>query len=162
MTDLHALADLLDEEIALYERLAELTEAERSAVFERTGNDLAGIVAGKDAILTRITVAEGRRDRWIADWRLIHGGVTNPVTLGDVIASAKGAIASTLQARRNALLLALEAVANANERNRHLMTSALGIVDRRLDALRRAMSPTYAAGGTPARRASAAVLDMRA
>jgi flagellar biosynthesis/type III secretory pathway chaperone len=157
------LVGLMDEEIRLYDALLGLARDERVAVVGDDPAVLDGIVAAKESIVAQVARLEVRRQGWVAEWAAEHGAGASNLPLSSLIARLSGPEATALAERREQMLARVRELADLNFRNKHLLSSALSVVSRRLDAYDRvSTSLGYRESGQSVKSAGTAVLDMRA
>ena len=109
-----ALATLLDEELAIYQRLETLADAESAALRDDALDDLSAIIAEQLALVDELAGREQAR----------RGLVAPCSTLSEVI-ETWGASAAGLSERREVLILQIERVRRANDRNRAIVAALL-------------------------------------
>jgi flagellar biosynthesis/type III secretory pathway chaperone len=157
------LVGLMDEEIRLYDALLGLARDEREAIVGDDPAVLDGIVAAKESIVAQVARVEMHRQSWVAEWAAEHGADASHLPLSTLIARLTGPEADALAERREQMLARVRELADLNFRNKHLLSSALSIVSRRLDAYERvSTSLGYRPSGQSVKSAGTAVLDMRA
>ena len=157
------LVSLMDEEINLYDALLALALDEREAVVGNEPGVLDGIVAAKESLVAQVARIEMRRQGWVAEWAAEHGAEPKGLSLSGVIARMPAHEADALAARREQLLARVRELTEINFRNKHLLSSALSVVSRRLEAYERvSTSLGYRQSGQSVKSAGTAVLDMKA
>jgi flagellar biosynthesis/type III secretory pathway chaperone len=157
------LARLLGEELGLYDQLLVLTRREREAVLGGDPSALEALVAEKEALIAQVGRVEARRQQWLADWAAEAGLDPAGLTLAGVSARLGAAAAAELDAAREELVARVRELAELGFRNRNLLSSALGVVSRRLDAYNRVTTAHgYRASGATIKSPATAQLDLRA
>lgn len=157
------LVGLLADELRLHDQLLDLARRERDTVLGSDPSALETLVVDKEALIAQVGRAEARRQQWIADWAASAGVDPAGLTLSAVATVLPADEASELEASRGRLLARVRELAELNARNHHLVSSALNVVSRRLDAFNRVTTALgYRASGATVTRAASAQLDLRA
>jgi flagellar biosynthesis/type III secretory pathway chaperone len=157
------LVALMDEEIRLYDALIALSRDEREAMVGGDPAVLDGIVAAKESLIAQVARLEVRRQQWVAEWAAENGADSSRLSLSGLVAQMTGPAAEELAERRERLLERVNEMADLSFRNKQLLSSALSVVSRRLDAYDRVSSSLgYRPSGRSVKSAGTAVLDIRA
>jgi flagellar biosynthesis/type III secretory pathway chaperone len=159
----HELIGLLADELGLYDQLLRLGQREREAVLGSDPGVLDALVAEKEALIAQIGRVEARRQQWVADWATEVGADPAGLTLSGVAARSPADVAAELDAAGARLVDRIRELGELSRRNGNLLTSALGVVSRRLEAYNRVTTALgYRASGATVKSATTAQLDLRA
>ena len=157
------LVALLADELGLYDQLLDLARREREAVLGPDPGQLERVVAAKESLIAQVGRLEARRREWIADWARAAGVDPAGLTLSGLAALLPSEVASELDAAGERLLARVRELGELSFRNRNLVSSALNVVSRRLDAYNRITTQLgYKASGATVKSAATALLDLRA
>ena len=157
------LIRLLGDELGLYDQLFVLGQRERDAVLGADPGVLETLVAAKETLIAQVGRVETRRQRWVADWAAEAGVEPAGLTLSDVAARLPAEVATELDAARARLVGRVGELAELSFRNGNLLSSALGVVSRRLEAYSRVTTGLgYRASGATVTSVATAQLDLRA
>jgi flagellar biosynthesis/type III secretory pathway chaperone len=156
------LVVLLDEEIRVYDSLLALGFEEREAIVGNDPGTLDALVGRKEALIAQVARIEAQRQAWVMEWAAEQGIESKGLTLAALVAQVPGGVASALAERREQLLARVREMGETSFQNKQLLSSALNIVSRRLDAYERFSTFSYRPSGHGVKGASTAVLDYRA
>ena len=157
------LLGLLADELGLYDQLLVLAQRERDAVLGSDPGGLEALVAEKETLIAQVGRVEARRQQWVADWATEAGVDLLGLTLSGVAARLPTDVGAQLEAAGERLVGRVRELTDLSFRNRNLVSSALGVVSRRLEAYNRVTTALgYRASGATVKSAASAQLDLRA
>lgn len=161
-SDLDELIDLLAHEERLYGQLIDISTQEQAAIVGTDPTGLSGLIADKERVLEGVARTEIERQSWIATWTAVRS-LSPDTTLAELIGLLDPAEAVRVGAMRDALLRRVRDMAAMNNQNNQLLSGALRIVNRSIDAYNRVGGGQgYEQSGNRARASRTIVLDRRA
>lgn len=165
MTDCwRTLMDLLDETMALYRRMLEVSENKQAVLVRGKPDGLEAINRLEEALFIQSTDLEHRRAIATAGVVTALGLSNNRPTLGELAAVAEPEVSVHLEKLRHDFGLVLKELSRRNSINAKLTEQALAFVNYNLNLLtRRQVENTYAPAGMtiPPRSTTAALLDRK-
>lgn len=165
MTEMwQSLMDVLDEMLALYQRLLELGEEKRTRLVQARPVELEAINRLEESLIIQGSELENRRARSTAVIVTSCGLSNAATTLSELAAAAEPETAERLREFSRELGGILKELARINAINGNLTEQALAFVNYNLNLLTRSQAEsTYAPAGSSAQvsRSMTALLDRR-